>query len=165
MRYRLKKKLWSTRLRYEILAPDETPLFEVVGKLLALRTTLTFSSAVGDEIARIQQRLLALRSTYVLHRDGEPEVRIRRMLRPLFKPRYEIEVPGAEPIVCLGNFWEQEFTFERGGRGIGTVSKKLFSWADSYGVDLEDDEDQVLLLAATIVVDLVAGESSGSGVE
>jgi uncharacterized protein YxjI len=34
------------------------------------------------------------------------------------------------------------------------VSKKWFSWSDTYGVDITDGEDDVLILASTVVVDM-----------
>ena len=34
------------------------------------------------------------------------------------------------------------------------MSKKWFSWADTYGVDISPDQDDVLILATTVVIDL-----------
>ena len=33
------------------------------------------------------------------------------------------------------------------------VSKQWFKWADTYGIDIRSTEDQVLLLAVTVVID------------
>ena len=41
----------------------------------------------------------------------------------------------------------------RAGRTVATVSKRWFSWRDTYGIDIDDDEDQILLLACAVVVD------------
>jgi uncharacterized protein YxjI len=41
-----------------------------------------------------------------------------------------------------------------GGRSVATVSKQWFTWTDSYGVDIEDGQDDVLILASTVVIDM-----------
>ena len=40
------------------------------------------------------------------------------------------------------------------GRTIGQVSKQWFSWTDTYGVEIAPDQDDVLLLASTVVIDM-----------
>jgi len=45
---------------------------------------------------------------------------------------------------------------------VATVSKQWFSWTDTYGVEVADGEDAVLLLASTVVIDMVChGDQQG----
>lgn len=37
---------------------------------------------------------------------------------------------------------------------MATISKRWFSWTDSYGVEIADGEDDILILAAAVVIDL-----------
>ena len=53
-----------------------------------------------------------------------------------------------------GNFTDHEYSISRGGRSVATVSKQWFSWTDSYGVDILEGEDAVLILASTVVIDM-----------
>jgi len=48
-----------------------------------------------------------------------------------------------------------EYTFTRCGKVVATVSKQWFAWTDTYGVDIADGEDDVLILASTVVIDMV----------
>jgi uncharacterized protein YxjI len=155
MRYRMREKIWTIRDRYVIRDPADVELFHIEGKLLSIGKKMTFADTDGRELARIEQKVMSWRPTFFVHREGAPSVRVRRMYLPLFKPRYVIEVPGEEPIEVRGNVWAHEYELVRGTNCLGTVSKKVFSWADSYGIDLDDEEDQVLLLAACVVVDVV----------
>jgi uncharacterized protein YxjI len=50
---------------------------------------------------------------------------------------------------------DMEYKFERAGRTVAEVSKRWFAWNDTYGVDIKDDEDDVLILSATVVIDMV----------
>ena len=158
MRYKMREKIWSLRDRYAIRTPDDEERFVIEGKLLSIGKKLTFSSTDGDELARIEQKVMALRPTYFVQRSGQPTARVRRMLMPLFRSRYVLEVPGQKDVEAHGNVWAHEYELKRGSRSIGSVSKKLFSWSDSYGIELDDDEDQVLLLCATVIIDLVCHE-------
>jgi uncharacterized protein YxjI len=38
---------------------------------------------------------------------------------------------------------------------VAEVSKRWFSWSDTYGVDIAQGEDDVLLLASSVVIDMV----------
>ena len=54
----------------------------------------------------------------------------------------------------LGDFWAHEYQLHRDGRPAAVVSRAWFSWADTYGVDIAGGEDDVLILACTVVVDM-----------
>ena len=55
-----------------------------------------------------------------------------------------------------GNFVDHEYEIERDGNRIAEVSKKWLRIRDSYGVDIDDPADVVLVLAVTVVVDALA---------
>ena len=72
--------------------------------------------------------------------------------------RYQmkVDVPGPNDYEVTGNFWGHEYTFTRSAREVARVSKKFFSWADTYGIDIVEGEDDVTILATAAVLDLVA---------
>ena len=49
---------------------------------------------------------------------------------------------------------DHEYTFSRGSGTAASVSKKWFSWSDTYGVDVDPGEDDLLILASTVVIDM-----------
>jgi uncharacterized protein YxjI len=57
-------------------------------------------------------------------------------------------------------FTDHEYTFTRGGRPVATVSKAGSRIADTYGVEINGGQDDVLILAATVVIERCA-QSSG----
>jgi len=65
------------------------------------------------------------------------------------------DVPGPDDLESEGDFLDHEYTFTRGGRVVATVSKRWFTFADTYGIEIEDGEDPVLILASAVVVDMV----------
>ena len=42
---------------------------------------------------------------------------------------------------------------------VAVASKQFFSWTDTYGVDIENGEDDVLILASAVVIDMVLAAS------
>jgi len=48
-----------------------------------------------------------------------------------------------------------EYTFTRADQVVAEVSKRWFSFTDTYGVDIQEGEDDVLILASTVVIDMV----------
>ncbi|MCA9220512.1 MAG: hypothetical protein KDA71_09315, partial [Planctomycetales bacterium] len=53
-----------------------------------------------------------------------------------------------------GDFFDHEYRFTRNGRSVATVSKRFFSLSDTYGVEVAAGEDDVLILACAVVIDL-----------
>ena len=70
------------------------------------------------------------------------------------------DVPHADDLEAQGSFLDHDYTFERRGREIAQISKRWFSWTDTYGADITDGEDDVLILATAIVIDMVCHQES-----
>ena len=62
---------------------------------------------------------------------------------------------GNKDLVAEGDFMDLEFTFTRHGKTVAEVSRQWFSFADTYGVNVQPGEDDVLILASTVVIDMV----------
>ncbi len=79
---------------------------------------------------------------------------VKKHLFTLFRCRFTVDVPGPDDLEAQGKFLDREYTFSRSGRTVATVSQRWFTWADTYGVDIVDGEDEVLILASTVVIDM-----------
>jgi uncharacterized protein YxjI len=79
---------------------------------------------------------------------------VKKAVFTLFQYRFSVDVPGPDDLEATGDLFDHEYSFTRGGETVATVSKRWFSWTDSYGVDIAEDEDDILILAATVVIDM-----------
>ena len=70
-------------------------------------------------------------------------------------------MPGPDDLEAEGNFTDHEYVFRRGTRTVATVSKRWFSWTDTYGVEVDSGEDPVLILASAVVVDQACHPDDG----
>ena len=155
MRYVMKQKLFAWGDDYYIRDDGGRDVFFVDGKGFSLGEQLSFRDLEGRELAFIRQKLLSWGPTYEVYRDGAPVAIVRKELFTLFRCRFTVDVPGPDDLEGLGDFMDHEYEFSRGGSRVATVSRQWFSWSDTYGVDVAEGEDDVLILASTVVVDMV----------
>lgn len=153
MRYIMKQKLLSFGDDFYIKDENERDAFFVDGRAFSIGDKLAFKDLKGRELAFIRQKLLAWGPTYEISRDGTIAAVVKKHVFALFHHRFTVDVPGPNDIEAEGDFMDHEYTFRRGDRVVATVSKRWFSWTDTYGIDIDDDEDQVLILASAVVVD------------
>src|SRR6266540_1759715 len=86
----------------------------------------------------------------VLHVDGE----VRKHFFTPFGDRFTIDIPGPGDLEMAGNLFDHEFTVRRGGQTVATVSKRWFSLRDTYAVDVAPGEDDLVILASVLALDL-----------
>ena len=156
MRYLLKQKLFSFGDDFTIKDDAGNAVFQVDGKAFkVLREKLAFEDMQGHELAFIRERLIALTPSYEILRDGECVAVVKKDLINLFRCGFTVDVPGPDDLEAQGSLLDHEYTFTRGSRTVATVSKKWFSFTDTYGVELEAGEDPVLILASTVIIDMI----------
>ncbi|MBT3381612.1 MAG: hypothetical protein HN742_14010 [Lentisphaerae bacterium] len=154
MRYVMRQKLWAMGNDFCIQNEHGEDAFLVDGKAFSLGHKLSFQNMGGEELAYIEQKLLSFKRTFRIFRDGALWAEVIKELS-LFKDSYTVDIPGPNDYQVQGDFWDHEYEFIRGGQAVAYVSKAYFTWADTYGVDIMDGEDDVTILATAIVVDLV----------
>ena len=156
MRYLMRERILSWGDDFKIKDADGRDVFYVDGKVLSIGDKLSFKDMSGNEQVLIDQKLLSIGKQYEIIRGGKTIAVVKKHLFTLFRQRFTVDVPGPDDLEAKGNFLDHEYAFERGGRDVARVSKKWFSLADTYAVDIDADEDDVLILAAAVVIDLVS---------
>jgi uncharacterized protein YxjI len=160
MRYVMRQKLLSLADNFTIKNEQEQDVFLVKGKLFSFGDKLSFQDLAGNELVFIDQRLLNWSPTYELWRKAELLAVVKRELFSFIHHRFTVDVPGPNDLEAEGDFLDHEYTITRGGSVVATVSKRWFSWADTYGIEVADGEDDVLLLATAVVVDMVCHDDN-----
>ena len=154
MRYVMKQKLFCWGDDFTIKDDAGADRFFVDGKAFSFGKQLSFQDMQGQELAFIRQKLLAWGPTYEIYRDNELFAVVRKELFTFFHCRFTVDVPGPDDLEAKGNFADHEYEFWRQSGLSATVSKQWFAWSDTYGVDIAEGEDDVLILASTVVIDM-----------
>ena len=161
VRYVLRQKLLSWGDDYYIRDDQDREVYLVDGKAISWGGQLSLKDMEGNELAFIKQKLLKLSPTYEIYRSGELAAVVKKELFALFHHRFSVDVPGPDDLEARGDFLDHEYVFTRGDREVATVSKRWFSLRDTYGVEIADGEDDVLILASAVVVDQACHRDDG----
>jgi uncharacterized protein YxjI len=159
LRYRLRQDLLAIGQDFTIDDDQGDVAFRVDGKVMAIGDKLVIKDPDGKEVGRITQKLLRLTPSYEVQRGGEVIAVVKKKMLTLVRDRFVVDVPGPDDFVAKGSFLEHEYTLKRGRTEVASVSKRWFSIRDTYGVDVADGEDALLVLATAVIIDLVCHQA------
>jgi len=154
MIYVMKQKLFSWGDDFVIKDETGQDRFFVDGKAFSLGNQLSFQDSSGAQLAYINQRLLSWKPTFEISGNGQPLATVYKELFTFFHCTFAIEGEGANHLHAEGNFTDHDYLFTRDGQQVAQVSKQWFALSDTYGVQIAPDQDDVLILACTVVIDM-----------
>jgi len=156
-RYQMRQKMVSIGDDFWIENDRGERAYKVDGKALRIRQTLVFEDMQGHELCKIQERMLHIRDTMEIEGpNGETLATIKKALITPLRERWTVNVGTGPDMEVQGNILDHEYTIESGGQKVAEVSKKWFRIADSYGVEVAPGQNDLLILAATVAVDMMA---------
>ena len=160
MRYVLKKRLLSLAESFVVRDQSGAEVLAIDGRVFSLRGQLIFRDMSGNELAMVEKKLLSFGPTYEIYHGGKLRAVVKEALFTLVGHRFSItDEEGGGELEAKGNFTNHEYTFTRGGQEVARVSESWFSITDTYGVDVIDGQDDVLILACAVVIERCQEES------
>jgi uncharacterized protein YxjI len=156
----MRQKLVSIGDDYWIEDDEGQRVYKINGKAMRIRDTLILEDPDGHELFKIQEKKLHIRDTMEIEDDsGDTVATVKKALITPLRERFDVKVEGGEDLEVKGNIVDHEYKIERGGDKVAEVSKKWFRIADTYGVEVAQDQDPALILAVAAVVDTMTHES------
>jgi uncharacterized protein YxjI len=156
-RYKMKQKLVAFGDDFFIENEQEERVFKVDGKVLRVRDTLKFKDMNGNLLCQIQERMLRVKETMnVEDANGNTAAVVKKALITPLRDRWKIKIGDGPDLDVQGNILDHEYKIEEGRNKIAEVSKKWFRVRDTYGVEIEPGQNDVLILAATVAIDMMA---------
>jgi len=152
--YLIRERFFRLGEDSDITDDQGRPVLHVDGKVLSLRDRLVLRDPAGREVAQVHRKLVALRPTYEISVGGQELAEVRKHFFTPFGDRFTIDIPGPDDLEMTGNLFEHEFTIRRGGQTVATVSKRWFSVRETYAVDIAPNQDDLLILASVLALDL-----------
>ena len=155
--YRMRERLFSIGDDFWIEDSQGQRVFKVDGKLLRVRNTLFFEDLQGNQVCKLQERLLTIKDTMVIETpdDGRLATVKKALISPL-RDRWTVQVGDGPDLAVRGTVLDYEYTIGEEGRKIAQVSKRWFRIADTYGVQIEPSQNDLLILAITVALDRMA---------
>jgi uncharacterized protein YxjI len=132
-------------------------VFKVDGKMLRVRDTLFFEDMQGQTLCKIQEKLLRIKDTMTIEGpNDEPLATVRKALIAPLRHRFTVKIGDGPDLDVQGNILSLEYTIGEGGNKIAEVSRKWFRIADTYGVQIEPGQNDIMILAVTVAIDMMA---------
>jgi uncharacterized protein YxjI len=152
-RYKMREKLASFGDDFWIENEAGRRAFKVDGKMLRVRDTLIFEDTNGRELVHLQSKAVAIRDKMKIERKGGQSAVLTKDLLNVLGDDFIMKFDNGKELRLKGNFLDHEYSFYDGRDKIAEVSKKWFRIADTYGVQIEQGQDDIILLAATVAMD------------
>jgi uncharacterized protein YxjI len=152
--YVIREKMFRLGEDSDITNESGELVLQVDGKIMSLHQRLILRDPAGREVAQVHRKLAAFRPTYEITIDGKNVAEVRQHLFTPFGERLTIDVPGAGDMGISGDLFGHEFTIQRDGQTAATISKRWLSLTASYAVDVAPGENDLLILATVLALDL-----------
>lgn len=149
MRLLIKQRVFSWTDSYDIYDENENRKYFVRAEFLAFGHQLHVYDAYDREVGMVKQRLFKLLPAFDIEIGGSQIGCIQKEFT-FFAPRYHIDYNGWR---CEGDFLSWDYDVYSGCSVVVHISKELFHWGDTYVIDIENPEDELMALMLAIAID------------
>lgn len=154
-RYQMRQKIAAIGDDFWIENGRGEKVYKIDGKAMRLRQTLIFEDRQGNELVKIQERVAHVRDSMEIEdAHGNRVAMVKKAMITPLRERWSVDIPGAHDLEVQGNLLDHEYRIGH----VAEVSKKWFRVADSYGIEIEPGQNDVLILAVTVAIDMMAHE-------
>jgi uncharacterized protein YxjI len=154
MKYVMNQRWFSLGDDFAILDEKGVQAYHVDAESSSAGNRFLFRDRKHTELACVSQKSLADGPAYEIFHGDDLQAVVRKDSFPSQHCRFAIDILGPDDLHAEGNLIDHEYTFTREGKPVGRVSKSWFARTNSYGIDVNGNEDELLLLAGAMVIDL-----------
>ena len=149
MRLLIKQRVFSWTDTYDVYEENENVRYFVKAEFFALGHQIHVYDRNDREVGAIHQKLFTFLPAFEAEIGGQSVGTIQKQFS-FFKPRYEIDYNGWR---VEGDFMGWDYDVFDGCSAIAHISKELLHWGDTYVIDFERPEDELLCLLLVIAID------------
>jgi uncharacterized protein YxjI len=156
-RYLMRQRMVALGQDFVVNNAAGQPVFKVDGKVRMIKESLKFRDMQGNLLYKLDEKVLRIRESFdILKPDGQVAARVHNAIIDPLRERFKIEIPGGEDMVTMGKVIWAQYNILRNSQPVAKISKQ-FSWIgrDQYVVDVLQGEDDCLILAITVVIDMM----------
>mgnify|MGYP001140266652 CR=1 FL=1 len=149
MKMYIKQKVFSLKDKFNIMDEHGNNLYSVQGKVFSMGKRLYIFDSNSKEVAFLKQKLWSLLPRFEVYIKGKKGAEVIRRFSFL-TPKYLVEGPNWN---INGDFWAHNYEVSQNEEIIVKVNKKLFSWGDSYELDIKESNNEILALCTVLAID------------
>ncbi len=156
-RYQMRQKIFALGQDFYIENKQKQKVFKVDGKVLRVRDTLKFKDMKGNTLCQIQQKIARIKDVMeVDDANGKTIAKVKKAIITPVRDRWTVKIGNGPDLSVQGNILDHEYKIEEGRTKVAEVSKKWFRLRDTYGVEVAPGQNDVVILAVTVAVDMMA---------
>ena len=156
-RYIMRQRMVALGQDFTINNYAGQPCFKIDGKVRLVKESLKFRDMQGNLIYKLDEKVLRIRESFnILDANGNLVAKVHNAIVDPLRERFTIELANGETMTTTGKVIWAQYDIQRGGRQVAKISKQ-FSWIgrDQYVVDVVQGENDLLILAITVVIDMM----------
>ncbi|RCV50426.1 LURP-one-related/scramblase family protein [Marinitenerispora sediminis] len=158
MKFLVRERIFDIGDDFWVENEEGERVFLVDGKALRIRKTFELKDVDGNELLVIRKKLLSVRDTMTVERDGEPVATVRKRLFNPIKDKLIVELADGGEWEVTGDFLDKEYEVTDDSGPVAIISRKWFTLVDTYAVDVntfrgDAGGDPALVLAVAVCVD------------
>ena len=146
----IKQKVFTWTATYDVYDGTGRPKYYVKADMFTIGHRIrVFDKASGEEIGLIQEKLFRFLREFEISIRGQSQGIIKKQIS-FIKPKYNIDYKGWR---LEGEYFFWNYDIYEQSRLVVHISKKLFTWGDTYVLEIADDEDELPALMVAIAMD------------
>ncbi len=149
MNYYIKQHVLSFNSKFDILDEQGNQQYFVEGKFFKFPKQFSLYDSNGREVIRIEQVFLSMLPKFRIFKDGV-EVAVVKRDFTFFTPSYSVDYLNWE---IKGEFWLHDYEIVHNRNLIARISKRILSWADTYEINIREEDLAELVIAVVIIID------------
>lgn len=156
-RYIMRQRIFALGQDFYVNNAAGEPVFKIDGKVRLIKEALKFRDMQGNLLYQLDERVIRIRESFdILYPSGKVAAKVHNAIIDPLRERFTIEIPGRENMITMGKVIWAQYDILRNQRQVAKISKQ-FSWIgrDQYVVDVLHGEDDCLILAITVVIDMM----------
>lgn len=158
MKLYMKQKVFSFRDKFYIKDENGEDKYYIEGELISLGKKLHIYDMAGNELAFVHEKILSFLPRFFVYSNGVQVAEIVKKLS-LLRPKYVIQGLGWD---IEGSYWAHDYSITQNGRQIVTIHKAWMSWGDTFELDIQSSDNEVIALAVVLAIDCVMDARSNS---
>lgn len=149
MQLLIKQRVFSFTDTYDVYDENQNQRYFVKGELFSFGHKIHVFDQNDREVGSISEKIFKFFPTFDIYMNDRRVGSVNKKMT-FFRPKYEIDCCGWK---VEGDFmnWEYEVYYE--GRTIIRITKKLFAWGDTYVIDYNNPDDEIMGLLLVIAID------------
>jgi len=129
-----KQKFFSWFDSFDIYDSTGKPVYEVRGQM-SWGHMFKIYDMRGNEVGALKEVVFSFLHRFEMYKEGRQFGEIVKEFS-FFQPRFTVSAEGYE---VDGDWMQWDYTVRRQGRNVGSITKEIFNWTDTYRIECSPD--------------------------